>query len=81
MSKKPQRNNKAGTIMETTSNEYGIRKVKSISDFIVARILDNRPVLGRIGWAKEELIEKIQALFRGSAVRQRIRLLKMSRKL
>jgi hypothetical protein len=45
---------------------------------VIAQILDDREVLGRIGKAKIQLIVKIQALIKGAAVRRRTRLLRLA---
>jgi len=47
-------------------------------DPLIAGILDDREVLGRIGKAKIQLIIKIQALIKGAAVRRRKNLLKLA---
>ena len=41
-------------------------------------ILDDREVLGRVGFAKIELIEKIQAVIRGAIARKQFRILKIA---
>ena len=51
---------------------------KMHKDPVIAQILDDREVLGRIGKAKIQLIVKIQALIKGAAVRRRTRLLRLA---
>lgn len=58
-----------------------LSKVKSTTDLTIARVLDNREILGRRGFSKVELIDKIQAIFRGSMVRRRLKLVHMAKRL
>lgn len=54
---------------EETPDGMGHR-LKSNVDLQLAAFLDDREVLGRKGFAKVELIEKIQAVMRGHMVRR-----------
>jgi hypothetical protein len=54
---------------------------KTQKDPLIASVLDDREVLGRIGKAKIQLIIKIQALIKGAAVRRRIGLLNLAERL
>lgn len=85
--KGPSKNKLAQQAMFMRSYEEGppllkpLARVRSTIDFAIARVLDDREVLGRVGFAKVELIEKLQALVRGSIVRRRVMVLKIATRL
>jgi hypothetical protein len=54
--------------------ENGLPKVKSTANLSIAKVLDNRIILGRQGVHKIEIIEKIQAFIRGFLARKSFKL-------